>query len=91
MGYPQLQLFFIQLWIPFCKVYPWYLDDILVVGKTKEEHYRLGEVLSRFQIGRAPIAFASRTLYKSEHNHEKIEKKALALVYGVEKFHKYIL
>ena len=37
-----------------------------------------------------PIAFASRTLTKSERNNSQIEKGALAIVFGDRKFHKYL-
>jgi hypothetical protein len=51
----------------------------------------LGGVISLLIDGvERPVAFASRTLTKAEQNYPQIEKEALAIIFTLKKYHKYI-
>ena len=52
--------------------------------------FGIGAVLSHDDNGERPVAFASRTLTTAEQKYSQIEKEALAIIYGVQKFHKYL-
>lgn len=54
--------------------------------------YGVGAVLSHVMPDNVerPIAYASRALSKAEQNYAYIEKEALAIVFGIRKFHQYL-
>ena len=74
-------------------------DTVLAHYDPKEQIYLavdaspvgLGAVISH---GRGkeerPIAFASRTLTDAEKNYSQIDREALAIIYGIKKFHYYL-
>ncbi|KAG8174243.1 hypothetical protein JTE90_025808 [Oedothorax gibbosus] len=67
--------------------------------ESKEVHlecdaspYGVGAVLSHpSDAGDRPIAFASRSLTKAEKNYSQLEREALALVFGVIRYRKFLL
>ena len=63
-----------------------------VVLATDASSWGLGAVLSQvYPDGeKRPIAFASRSLSTAEKNYSQIEKEALSVIFGIQKFHEYL-
>jgi len=54
--------------------------------------YRIGSILSQIDENNQehPVAFASQTLNSAELNYSQVDKEALAIIYGVNKFNKFL-
>lgn len=59
---------------------------------TDASQYAIGSVISQGGIGHdLPIAYASRTLNKVEHNYSTTEKELLSILWSVKHFRSYLL
>lgn len=56
---------------------------------TDASEYGVGAVLSH-KIDGEPVCFASASLNKAQKNYSQVEKEALAIIFAVKKFHKFI-
>uniref|UniRef100_A0A5S6QXP6 RNA-directed DNA polymerase n=1 Tax=Trichuris muris TaxID=70415 RepID=A0A5S6QXP6_TRIMR len=61
----------------------------LLLACDSSEH-GLGAILSQIEEGQEKaVAYACRTMFKTVPNYGQIDKEALALMFGVQKFHQY--
>ena len=70
-----------------------YNPDLELRMAADASPYGVGAVLTHIMPDGAerPIAYASRTLTQSERNYAQLEREALALIFGVKKFHQFLL
>ena len=69
-----------------------YNSDWPVLLQCDASPYGLGSVISHVlpDGSERPIAFASRSLSPAEKNYAQYEREALAIIFGLTKFHKYL-
>ena len=69
-----------------------YDPKLPVIVATDASPYGVAAVLSHRYPDKSerPIAYASRTLSTSEKNYSQIDREALAIVFGIKRFHEYL-
>lgn len=68
-----------------------YSPDLPLVLTVDASSVGVGAVISHLtQQGERPVAYASRTLNSAERAYSQIEREALAIVFGVRKFHQFL-
>lgn len=68
-----------------------YSPELPLVLTTDASGAGVGAVISHLtEEGERPIAYASRVLNSAEKGYAQIEREALAIIYGVRKFHQYL-
>ncbi|XP_049884610.1 uncharacterized protein K02A2.6-like [Pectinophora gossypiella] len=73
------------------KVLAHYDPALPLVLTTDASGVGVGAVISHLTAaGERPVAYASRSLNNAEKGYSQIEREALAIIYGVRKFHQYL-
>lgn len=74
------------------KVLAHYAAELPLVLTTDASSVGIGAVISHICPGgeERPVAYASRVLNTAERAYSQIEREALAIIYGVRKFHQYL-
>lgn len=69
-----------------------YNPKLPLIVATDASPYGVAAVLSHRYSDKSerPIAYASRTLSASEKNYSQIDREALAIVFGIRRFHEYL-
>lgn len=70
-----------------------YLPDSELVLACDASPYGVGAVLSHCKKGESvkkPLGFMSRTLTPAEKRYSQLDKEGLAVIFGIQRFHKYL-